>query len=182
MHPLFRSIYIHLSPCYSSIFWARSQNVFGDSRWSHKENRGVITTNANFGKNKWQTPKTGHKMDGMAKTRLLAVSWVVKREGDCKGAKGHRTIYVWVCVEIFRANKSHTNKSKQTNQQANEQINKQWKRQTLPSKLATAGCFCWLPSMAKIIVTRSRSCIKNWPRTQAQTRRAFSDELMKMPL
>jgi len=33
-------------------------------------------------------------MDGMAKTRLLAVSGGEKREGVCKGAKGHRTIYV----------------------------------------------------------------------------------------
>jgi len=33
-------------------------------------------------------------MDGMAKTRLLAVSGEGNGEGVCKGAKGHRTIYV----------------------------------------------------------------------------------------
>lgn len=66
-------------------------------------------------------------MDGTAKTRLqTALDGWEGRAGYCEGVKGHRTIYVQVvCVEIFRANKSHTNKGKQTNRQANKQTNKQ---------------------------------------------------------
>lgn len=174
--PSFRWSYSHLSPCCSSIFRARSQNVFDDRERSYEgAEEGGITTNANFGKNKWQTPKTGHKMDGTAKTRLqTALDGWEGRAGYCEGVKGHRTIYVQVvCVEIFRANKSHTNKGKQTNRQANKQTNRQWKKQTQPSKLAIAGCFCWQQTMPKIIVTSSRSCIKNWPRTQAQIKKCF---------
>lgn len=175
--PSFRWSYSHLSPCCSSIFRARSQNVFDDRERSYEgAEEGGITTNANFGKNKWQTPKTGHKMDGTAKTRLqTALDGWEGRAGVCEGVKGHRTIYVQVvCVEIFRANKSHTNKGKQTNRQANKQTNKQAvKEANTAIEIGNSRMLLLATDVPKIIVTSSRSCIKNWPRTQAQIKKCF---------